>query len=126
MESDIHEHMLSKLKMQWKKNASQDLFILAGILNPYVHCTCFSCAVLSDQDIIDLTVWMLTQLFQYEPLSLFKDVIKDYIYWQNQYLEEKMKLNVHLSYAKNKVSIKAKHRYESIYKLNWSAMGANL
>ena len=37
-----------------------------------------------------------------------------------------MKLNVHLSYAKNKVSIKAKHRYESIYKLTWSAMGANL
>ncbi|TBU39179.1 hypothetical protein BD309DRAFT_983231 [Dichomitus squalens] len=38
-ETDVREHMLSKLEARWEKNADQDLFILAGFLNLYGHYT---------------------------------------------------------------------------------------
>ncbi|KAM5539208.1 hypothetical protein V8D89_007081 [Ganoderma adspersum] len=64
IEPDVREHMLSKLKAQWKKHADQDLFILVGLLN--------------------LTA------------------VEKYLEWEDDYMEEKMKLSMHLKDAGDK------------------------
>ncbi|KAM5543668.1 hypothetical protein V8D89_002919 [Ganoderma adspersum] len=75
-------HMLSKLEARWKKNADQDLFILAGLLNPYV---------LSRQDLIDLAV-----------RPTFRTAVEKYLEWEDDYTEEKMKFSTHLKDAGDK------------------------
>ena len=104
VELDVREHMLSKLEVRWKKNADQDLFILAGLLNPYVRDGCFNREALSRQDLVDITVRVFTRLFRCAPEATFSDAVEEYLDWKGDYTDEAMKLSTHLKNAGDKVS----------------------
>ena len=102
---DVCEHMLSKLEARWK-NADQGLFILMGLLNPYVWTWCINQNVLSCQDLVDLAAQAFTHIFQLEPMWTFRQAVKNYLEWKGDYTEEGMKLSMHLKDAGDKVRIR--------------------
>ena len=104
MEPDVRNHMLDKLEARWKKNADQDLFILAGFLNPYVRADCFQRAALSRQDWVNLAVRVFTRLFGCTPELPFNEAVEHYLEREGNYTDEKMGLETHRKDAKDHVS----------------------
>ena len=106
IEPDVRDHMLGKLEARWEKNADQDLFILAGFLNPYVRASCFNQQVLCGQDIVNLAIRVFTRLFECKPEASFSMAVESYMYREGHYSDEAMSLSQHLSNANHNVSKK--------------------
>ncbi|EJF62989.1 hypothetical protein DICSQDRAFT_15853, partial [Dichomitus squalens LYAD-421 SS1] len=81
---------------------NQDLFILAGFLNPYVRASCFNRKVLCGQDIVNLAIRVFKRLFECDPEASFSDAVEAYMYRQGHYTDAAMNLAGHLSNAKDK------------------------